>query len=306
MADSSSAPPSYTLPITDKPRRYEGDEFKESKLTRFKHARKPAFRFFFCWASEKPGFTHDSRTYNAMMDVLGKTRQFETMVSVLEEMGERGLLTMETFSICIKAFAAAKERKKAVGIFDLMKKYKFKVGVETINCLLDALGREKLVKEAQVLFEKLEHKFTPNLRTYTILLNGWCQVKNLMEAGRIWNGMIDNGLMPDIIAYNTMLEGLLRSKKISDLIKLFEVMKSKGPLPNARSYTILIKDLCKHGNMEEAIDYFYDMLNSGCEPDAAIYTCLMTGFANQKKMDMVYRLLKERKDAYLTGGHIML
>lgn len=264
-------------------------------LQRFKHARKPAFRFF-CWVAERPGFAHDSRTYNAMMNILGKTRQFETMVSVLEEMGEKDLLTMETFSICIKAFAAAKERKKAVEMFDLMKKYEFKVGTETINCLLDALGRAKLVKEAQVLFEKLENRFTPNLSTYSVLLNGWCRVKNLMEAGRTWNSMIDNGLKPDIIAHNTMLEGLLRSKKRSDAIKLFKVMKSKGPLPNIRSYTILIKYLCKHGNLKEAVDYLDDMLDSGYEPDAAVYTCLMTGFGNQKKMDMVYRLLKEMKE----------
>ncbi|KAL2535240.1 Pentatricopeptide repeat-containing protein [Forsythia ovata] len=264
-------------------------------LERFKHARKPAFRFF-CWAAQRSGFAHDSRTYNVMMNILGKTRQFETMVSVLEEMGEKGFLTMETFVIAIRVFAAAKERKKAVGIFDLMKKYRFKVGVETINCLLDALGRKKLGKEAQALFEKLEHRFTPNLRTYSVLLNSWCRMKNLMEAGRTWNAMIDKGFKPDVVAHNTMLEGLLRGKKWSDAIKLFEVMKAKGPFPDNRSYTILIKDLCKHGKMKEAADYLDEMLGSGCEPDAAVYTCLMTGFGNQKKMDMVYGLLKEMKE----------
>ncbi|KAG6748404.1 hypothetical protein POTOM_048325 [Populus tomentosa] len=52
---------------------------------RFRHARKPVFRFF-CCAAEKP------------------------------EMGEKRLLTLDTFSIAMRAFAAAKERKKAVGI----------------------------------------------------------------------------------------------------------------------------------------------------------------------------------------------
>ncbi|MED6186035.1 hypothetical protein PIB30_062963 [Stylosanthes scabra] len=42
----------------------------------------------------------------------GKTKQFGTMVTMLEEMGEKGLLTMEIFSVGIKAFAAAKVRKK--------------------------------------------------------------------------------------------------------------------------------------------------------------------------------------------------
>ncbi|KAL8055530.1 hypothetical protein ABFS82_04G061700 [Erythranthe guttata] len=264
-------------------------------LQRFNHARKPAFRFF-RWAGDRPGFSHNSTTYNAMMNILGKTRQFETLVSLLEEMGEKGLLTMETFTICIKVFAAAKERKKAVAIVDLMKKYNFKVGIETVNCLLDALGRAKLAKEAQTLFEKLEPKFAPNLKTYTILINGWCTVKNLMEAARMWNEMIDKGFKPDIVAHNIMLEGLLRSHKRSDAIKLFEVMKCKGPLPTVRSYSVLIKNLCKHGHLKEAIDYFDEMVDSGCGPDAAVYTCLMTGFANQKKMDVVYRLLSEMKE----------
>ncbi|PHT41060.1 Pentatricopeptide repeat-containing protein, mitochondrial [Capsicum baccatum] len=264
-------------------------------LERFKHARKPAFRFF-CWAAQRPAYAHDSRTYNAMMSILGKTRQFETMVSVLEEMGEKGLLTMETFMISMKAFAAAKERKKAIGMFELMKKYKFKVGVETINCLLDALGRAKLGKEAQLMFEKLEHRFTPNLQTYTVLLNGWCRVKNLMDAGKVWNEMIDKGFKPDIVAHNTMLEGLLKCKKRSDAIKLFEVMKAKGPSPNTRSYTILVRDLCKQGKMNEAVAGFEEMLSSGCEADAATFTCLVTGFGNQKRMDKVFALLREMKE----------
>lgn len=264
-------------------------------LGRYKHARRPAFRFF-CWAGQRPGFAHNSRTYNSMMSILGKTKQFMTMVALLDEMGKKGVLNLETFEISIKAFAAAQERKKAVGIFELMKKYNFKAGVDTMNCLLDTLGRAKLGKEAQALFEKLQDKFNPNLRTYTVLLNGWCRVKNLMEAGRVWNEMIDKGFKPDIVAHNTMFEGLLKGKRRSEAMKLFEVMKAKGPHPNVRSYTILIRDLCKQKKMKEAVEYFEEMLDSGFEPDAAVYTCLITGYGNIKKMDKVYGLLKEMKE----------
>lgn len=264
-------------------------------LDRYRHARKPAFRFF-CWAGGVKGFSHDTRTYNAMMSVLGKTKQFETMVSLLDEMGEKNLLTLETFQICIKAFAAGQQRRKAVGIFELMKKYNFKVGVDSINILLDNLCRVKLGKEAQILFEKLKGRFTPNMQTYTILLNGWCKVGNLLEAGKVWNEMIDKGLSPDIVAHNTMLEGLLKVHKRSDAVKLFEVMKAKGPFPNARSYTIMIRDLCKQKRMKDAVEYYEKMLECRCTPDAAVYTCLITGFGNQKQMDKVYGLLKEMKE----------
>ena len=54
---------------------------------------------------------------------------------------------LDTFSIAMRAFAATKDRKKAVGIFELMKNHKYRVGVETINALLDSLGRAKLGKK---------------------------------------------------------------------------------------------------------------------------------------------------------------
>ncbi|KAL9227627.1 hypothetical protein vseg_003295 [Gypsophila vaccaria] len=263
-------------------------------LLRFKHARKPAFRFF-CWAAQRPGFQHNSRTYNVMLIIMGKTRQFETLRSLLEEMGEKGVLNMNSFRIAVNSYAAGKERKKAVEVFELMKKYGFEVEAETINCLLDALAKEKLVKEAQVLYNRLKSRFTPNVKTYTILLDGWCKVKNLMEAGRIWNEMIDQGLKPGLVAHNIMIDGLLKVQKRSDAIKLFEIMKAKGPAPNVRSYTILIGYLCKHSMMKEAVTFFDEMLASGCEPDTAVYTCLVTGFGNLKKMNVVDGLLKEMK-----------
>ncbi|OWM86498.1 hypothetical protein CDL15_Pgr026390 [Punica granatum] len=91
-------------------------------------------------------------------------RQFKTMVAMLEEMGEQCLLTMETFSIAICAFATSNERKKGVGILDLLKKHKYKVGAETINCLLNALGRVKLGKEANALLEKFKERLNKEER----------------------------------------------------------------------------------------------------------------------------------------------
>ncbi|KAL1812218.1 hypothetical protein ACET3Z_022283 [Daucus carota] len=264
-------------------------------LDRFKHARKPAFRFF-CWAGNQEGYVHDSRTYNVMMRILGKARQFETMVTLLEEMGQKGVLNIETFQIAIQSFGASQERRKAVAMIELMKKYKFKVDVDTINCLLDALGRVKLGEEAQLLFGELEERFTPNLQTYTVLLNGWCKVKNIMEAGRVWNEMNDKGFKPDVVAYNTMLRGFLDDKELPDAMKLFEVMKTEGPTPNVQSYSIMIRYLCKQKLIKRAVGYFEEMASYGCQPDAAVYTCLITRFGNMNKMDKVFGLLKQMKE----------
>ncbi|KAF3780460.1 Pentatricopeptide repeat-containing protein [Nymphaea thermarum] len=263
-------------------------------LNRFRYAWKPASRFFY-WAGQQPGFSHDSQTYNVMMNILGKTRQFESMVAMFEEMGKNGVITMETFIIATKAFAAGREMKKAVSVFELMKRYNFEADINTLNALLDALGRAKLAKEAQSLCERMKDKFPPDLKTYSVLLSGWCKVKNLVEAGKIWNEMVDKGLKPDIVAHNTMLEGLFMGGRKSEAIKLFELMKVKGPSPNVRSYTILMGNLCKSKKMDVAMQYFDEMQASGCKPDIAVYTCLIVGFGNVGKMVYVYKLLQEMK-----------
>ncbi|KAM2728717.1 hypothetical protein EV1_000176 [Malus domestica] len=195
-------------------------------LKSFQHARKPAFRFF-CWAGQKPGFSHDFRTYNSMISILGKTRQFKTIM----------------------------ERKKAIGIFELMKYYKFKVGVDTINCLLDTHGRAKL-----------KERFTPNLQTFTALLNGWCSSKNLMEVGRVWNEMVDKGFKHDIVAHNTMLRGLLRGHKRKKVALLM-------------GYNVLIKVMTRQQRMpDDVVRIYKKMIQNGIKPSIHIYNMIMKSY----------------------------
>ncbi|KAH9327339.1 hypothetical protein KI387_007517 [Taxus chinensis] len=265
-------------------------------LSRFSNARKPALRFF-NWAGRQEGFSHNSLTYNMMMNILGRTKQFESMCELLEEMGKKkSVLTTETFEIAIKACAAGREMKKAVQIFTLMERYKFRVNINNFNFLLDALGRAKLAKEAQMLFERMRDKFPPDAKTYTVLLSGWCKVKNLIQAGKIWNDMLDEGFKPDLVTHNIMLEGLFMGKRKDDALKLFGLMKGNGPSPNTRSYTIVICALCKLHRMGEAQNFFVEMQEIDCPIDAAVYTCLITGYGNAKNLDQAYKLLLEMKE----------
>lgn len=277
-------------------------------LSRFSHARKPAFRFF-NWAGQQVGFSHNSFTYNAMMNILASTKQYMSMWELMEEMGKKGesVLTIETFEIAIKAFAAAREMKKAVNMFDLMERYSFDDGATppgcrsphlsgyntTFNFLLDALGLAKLAKEAQMLFERMRERFPPDAKTYCVLLSGWCKVKNMIQAGKVWNQMVDEGFKPDLVTHNIMLEGLFNGRRKYEALKLFNLMKENGPYPDSKTYTILIRALSKLQMMEEAFRFFSEMQEYGFPLNAAVYTSLITGYATSEKLDEAYRLLQE-------------
>ncbi|XP_015692561.2 pentatricopeptide repeat-containing protein At3g62470, mitochondrial-like [Oryza brachyantha] len=261
-------------------------------LDRFKHAHRPSHRFF-RWAAASGGFAHTSITYCKMVHILGKTRQFHSMVALIQEMGKEGALCMDAFKIAIKSFAAAGEIKNAVGVFEMMKTHGFDDGVESFNCLLVALAQEGLGREANQVFDRMRNRYTPDLRSYTALMLAWCNARNLVEAGRVWNEMLENGMKPDVVVHNTMIEGLLRGQRRPEAVKMFELMKAKGPAPNVWTYTMLIRDHCKKGKMDMAMRCFEEMQDVGCEPDVATYTCLLVGYGNAKRMDRVTALLEE-------------
>ncbi|CAN6224215.1 unnamed protein product [Urochloa humidicola] len=261
-------------------------------LDRFKHAHRPS-HCFFRWAAASGGFVHTSVTYCKMVHILGKARQFDSMLALVQEMGKAGALSMDAFKIAIKAFAAAGEIKNAVGVFELMRKNGFDDGVESFNCLLVALAQEGLGREARQVFDRMQDRYTPDLRSYTALMLAWCNARNLVEAGRVWNEMLEKGMKPDVVVHNTMIEGLLCGQRRPEAVKMFELMKAKGPPPNARTYTMLIRDHCKRGEMDMAMRCFEEMPEARCQPDVATYTCLLVGYGNAKRMDRVAAMLEE-------------
>ncbi|XP_043708034.1 pentatricopeptide repeat-containing protein At3g62470, mitochondrial-like [Telopea speciosissima] len=109
-------------------------------LAQFRNAWRPTF-WSFCWAGQRPGFLNDSSTYGSMMGIIRKTMQFKSMLAMLEEMRNKRLQTIERLSISVQAFAAAREVKRAIEIFESMRRHNFRVEVGTFICLLNAPGR---------------------------------------------------------------------------------------------------------------------------------------------------------------------
>ncbi|KAK4384424.1 Pentatricopeptide repeat-containing protein, mitochondrial [Sesamum angolense] len=181
----------------------------------------------------------------------------------------------------LKLLLLPRRGKKAVGMFDLMKKYKFKVGTETINCLLDALGRAKLVKEVQVLFEKLENRFTPNLSTYSVLLNG-----NLKEAVEYLDGMLTCGYEPDAAVYTCLMTGFGNQKKMDMVYRLLNEMKEKGCPPDGRMYNALLKMMANRHLPDDAVKIYKKMIQSGVEPSIHTYNMIMKSYFFARNYEM--------------------
>ncbi|KAJ8437543.1 hypothetical protein Cgig2_027618 [Carnegiea gigantea] len=172
---------------------------------------------FYQFTLAQPGFIHTSVTYNKMLDVIAKPRNIDLFWELLHEMARQKVANDKTLKLALRALAGARELKKCVEYFHLMKSYGYSYSLDTLNNVVETLCKERLVDEAR----------HPNGVTYKHLICGFCDVGDLIEASRVWNLMIDNGFEADMDAVNTMIERFFKDNQFDEGLKLFQTMRVK-------------------------------------------------------------------------------
>lgn len=253
--------------------------------------------FFFAWASQQPGYSHGTETYNAMLNILGRMKQFKTMWQLVEEMHNGGngpsLVTDETFTILIRRYAAAHMVERASETFYKREEFGLKLNTNAFQILLGALCRYKHVQEAEALLNLRRNQFPPDMKSRNIILNGWCALENLREAKRFWNELIEEGHKPNLITYGTFINALTKLGGLLEALKLFEAMWNKGCIPDVFICNNIIDALCCKKRIPEALAIFGEMNDHDCLPDVATYNSLIKHICNNRRMDKAYELLYE-------------
>ena len=84
----------------------------------------------------------------------------------------------------------------------------------------------------------------PNVRTYTILMQGWIELKNMNRAMDLFKQMQRNKeTRPNIVTYNLMINGWARSMKRMDMAEnvMQECLNDPHVSPNERTFCALIR-----------------------------------------------------------------
>ncbi|KAF9617821.1 hypothetical protein IFM89_039003 [Coptis chinensis] len=126
-------------------------------------------------------------------------------------MGERKLVNDKTFRIGVKYLAEARELKKCVEIFHLMNAYGFVYELERLNKVIETLCGEKLVFEAKYIVMKMKEFVQLNGVTYKLLIVGFCEVGDMIEASKFWNLMVDEGFELEVEA---MMDTFFKNNRV--------------------------------------------------------------------------------------------
>lgn len=242
-----------------------------------------------------------------MLDVIGKSRNIDLFWELLHEVTEQKIANDKTFRVALKTLAAARELKKCVEYFHLMNSHEYGYSLDTLNKVVETLCKEKLVDEAKYVVVKLKDWISPNHVTYKHLICGFCDVGDVIEASKLWNLMMDEGVEADIDAVNTMIERFFKNNQFDQGLKLFQTMRVKRMEEVGLStYSIIIKWMCKRGKLPQAHLVFEEMQKRGIKADNATLASLMYGLVSKNRVVEAYLILENTEAPDISMYHALI
>ncbi|KAM0870019.1 hypothetical protein ACQ4PT_040303 [Festuca glaucescens] len=231
---------------------------------------------FFMWAGAQEGYCHAADSYDLMVDILGKFKQFDLMWGLVSQMGEiGGLVSLATMTKVMRRLAGASRWTDAIEAFNKMDRFGVVKDTKAMNVLLDTLCKERSVKRARGVFQELRGTVPPDEGSFNTLVHGWCKARMLNEARDVMKEMEEHGFSPSVITYTSLIEAYCMEKDFQTVYAILNTMRTKGCPPNVITYTIVMHALGKAGRTQEALDVFDKVKRDGCAPDASFYNSLI-------------------------------
>ncbi|KAJ1384368.1 Tetratricopeptide-like helical domain superfamily [Sesbania bispinosa] len=244
-------------------------------LKRFSYDWVQAFGFF-KWAKAQTGYEHSPGLYNLMVDILGKSKKFDLVWELVEEMAQlEGYVTFDTMVKVIRRLAKANKCQDAVEAFRRMDNYGVNKDTAALNMLMDSLVKEGSVEHAHNVLLEFKSLVPLDSRSFNVLMHGWCKVRKFDQARKTMEDMKEHGFQPDVFSYTNFIEAYCHDKDFRKVDQVLEEMRGNGCPPNAVTYTIVMHALGKAGQLSEALEVYEKMKNDGCVPDTPFYSSLI-------------------------------
>ncbi|CAH9120987.1 unnamed protein product [Cuscuta epithymum] len=222
------------------------------------------------------GCLPDATTYTILMDGFVKKGKLMNAVKVMDEMEDNGVKPNDvSYGVMIEALCAGKRTGEAVNLLNDMLDNKYPPSGSLCCRVIDAMCEAGKVKEACDLWKKLLIKnCTPDNAISSTLIYHLCKEGQIWEAKKLFD-QLEGGSAPSVLMYNTLIAGMSENGEILEAGRLWDDMVDKGCIPNAFTYSMLIRGFCKVGNPTEGIRVLQEMIDNNCSPNKFTFSALV-------------------------------
>ncbi|CAG7873291.1 unnamed protein product, partial [Brassica rapa] len=109
---------------------------------------------------------------------------------------------------------------------------------------------EKLLRSENVFAEMKRERVTPNLLTYSTLIDVYSKGGLYKEAMEIFKEFKGAGLRPDVVLYSALIDALCKNGLVGSAVSLIDEMTKEGISPNVVTYIYIIDDFGRSATVE--------------------------------------------------------
>ncbi|KAL3835051.1 hypothetical protein ACJIZ3_009787 [Penstemon smallii] len=264
---------------------------------------------FFMWVGRQIGYTHTFAVYNALLELLGCSKNervpdhflrelkeddseiFGRLLNVLirkcchngmwnlalEELGRLKDLGYKpsrvTYNALIRVFLEVGKLDTACILHREMSNSGFRMDMHILGIFVHFLCKVGKWRDALSLIEKEEA--VPDTQIYTKMIMGLCEASLFEEAMDFLDRMRSDACLPNVVTYKILLCGCLNKGKLGRCKRILSMMIAEGCYPTPRIFCSLVCAYCKTGDYSYAYKLFKKMVDCGFNPGYVVYNILI-------------------------------
>ncbi|EPS68243.1 hypothetical protein M569_06526, partial [Genlisea aurea] len=210
--------------------------------------RHPSLAFgFFNWASQQPGFSHDSATCESLLKSLSASRRFGSVEKIMKLVkSQKIILHPSAYRLLISSLLCGRRTQMAFNLFSELGPLVPQIGPEVSNSLLAVLSSEGSMTNAHKVFDEMLHRGIQfNTLGFGLFLWKACRKTSLSEilsfVDRVRNANFSgvNGSVVGLL----MIHGFCSESRVKDAVSALEELRRKDCKPDFMAYRIVAEKL---------------------------------------------------------------
>nr|AYM00638.1 pentatricopeptide repeat protein [Salvia miltiorrhiza] len=241
---------------------------------------------FFNWASQQPGFSHTSATYQSLLKSLSLSRQFNSIDKLLKQVrAHKVFLQPHVYRSLIASLVAGRRTHSAFSLFHDVASIAREIGPEACNSLLAALASDGSMKSARNLFDEMLNRGV-RFSTLGFGVFVWraCRQMELSEILGLIDGVkrVDfSGINGSVVAL-LVVHGLCTDRRVNDAMFALEELRIRECKPDFMAYRVVAETLRQMGCVVDVQMVLKRKRKLGVAPRANDYRELILEFVRER------------------------
>ncbi|QHN84262.1 hypothetical protein HN51_038827 [Arachis hypogaea] len=221
--------------------------------------------------------------YFAMVNGYCEANLIKKSYDLFLDLSNQGNISKDSCFKLLDKLCKADDIREAIMLLDTVMPLNEGLSKIMYSKAIAAMYQDGKLEYARSLFHLFIKKgFTPDLITYTIMINTYCRMNNLQKAHELFEDMKREGIKPDFVTYTVLLDGNLKANlkrhSLSPNLKrtwdILGEMQQMEITPDVVTYTVLIDSKIRAAKFKDAVRLFDEMVDRGLQPDTVTYSAM--------------------------------